>query len=132
MCDRNRITEYEIPQSGVDPEQVLQLCRPWMDSVCEQPPEEGWLNYTFHWLLAEYFPENFSVKNLPGAQQAVEYFAQTLTRLFLRESAELPFDPCRSFALLKKEEEQYCSILSEYKRFLECFEQKHVYTFMRL
>ena len=132
MYENNIITEYEIPQSGVDPEQVLRLCQPYMDSICERVPEEGWLNYTFHWLLADYFPDNFTVERIPGAQKAVDYFTETLTRLFMREDSVLPFDPCRNFALLKKEEEKYCSILHEYRRFLECFEQKRVYAFMRL
>ena len=74
MYENNIITEYEIPQSGVDPEQVLRLCQPYMDSICERVPEEGWLNYTFHWLLADYFPDNFTVERIPGAQKAVDYF----------------------------------------------------------
>ncbi|HCT90592.1 MAG TPA: hypothetical protein DF613_04290 [Lachnospiraceae bacterium] len=48
------------------------------------------------------------------------------------EEAELPFDPCRNFALLGKEEESGCSIRSEYKRFRKCFGKKGVYAFMRL
>lgn len=132
MCEKKIIAEYEIPESGVDPKQVLLLCRPYMDRLCEQPPEEGWINYTFHWLLADFFPENYKVEKIPGAQQAVEYYTEILTRLFLREEEEQPFDLCRHFALLKKEEEQYCSIPGEYKRFLECFDRKRVYTFMRL
>ena len=132
MCEKEIIMEYQIPPNGADPREILRLCRPYMERVCAKAPEEGWLDYTFHWLLAEFFPENFSVERIPGAQEAVDYFTEVLTCLFLREEAELPFDPCRHFALLKKEEEKYCSILEEYGRFRECFDRKRVYAFMRL
>ena len=124
--------QYEIPQSGVDFQQVLCLCQPYMDQVCEDTPKQGWMDYTFQWLLAQYFPENYTVENIPGAQQAVDYFTGVLNELFMREASELPFDPCRHFALLKKEEEAYCRILSEYRRFQKCFDQGRVYVFMRL
>ena len=129
---QNIIAAYEIPQSGVNPEQVLALCQPHMDSLCKDAPKQGWMEYTFHWLLAQYFPENYTVEQFDGAQQAVEYFTEVLNEILKREAKELPFDPCRDFALLKKEEEMYCSILPEYRRFLECFDQKRVYTFMRI
>ena len=32
------IAAYEIPQSGVEPEQVLALCQPHMDSLCKETP----------------------------------------------------------------------------------------------
>lgn len=124
--------QYEIPQSGVDVQQVLCLCQPYMDRVCEYTPKQGWMNYTFQWLLAQYFPENYVAENIPGAEQAVGYFTEMLNELFRREALELPFDPCRHFALLKKEEESYCGILGEYRRFQECFDQGLVYVFMRL
>ena len=132
MRDRKMITEYEMPEEGVDLRQVLELCRPYMEQMCEKIPEEGWLDYVFHYLLAEYFPENYTVKKIRGAQQAVSYYMEILAALFEREAAERPFDPCRNFALLKKEEETYCSILPEYRRFLECFGAGGVYAFMRL
>lgn len=129
---QDMIAAYEIPESGVEPEQVLALCQPHMDSLCKETPGEGWLDYTFHWLLAEYFPENYTVEKFAGAQQAVDYFTEVLNGVLKREASELPFDPCRNFALLRKEEEVHCSILQEYGRFLECFDKKHVYMFMRL
>ncbi len=132
MSDRNVIMEYEIPRDGVNPGQVLLLCRPYMEELCREEPEEGWLNYTFHSLLAEYFPENYTVEERPGRREAVSCFVETLTGILKREEAELPFDPCRNFALLKKEEEKSCSIRSEYRRFRECFDKKGVYAFMRL
>ena len=59
---QNIIAAYEIPQSGVNPEQVLALCQPHMDSLCKDAPKQGWMEYTFHWLLAQYFPENYTVE----------------------------------------------------------------------
>lgn len=126
------IAAYEIPESGVQPEQVLALCRPYMDRLCRKTPKQGWMDYTFHWLLAEYFPDNYTVETIAGAPQAVHYFTEVLNGVLKREASELPFDPCRNFALLKKEEEPFCSILPEYRRLRECFEQKYVYAFMRI
>ena len=65
MSEKSIIREYVIPEKGVDLEQILQLCRPYMDSLCSKIPEEGWLNYTFHALQAEYFPENYTVEKIP-------------------------------------------------------------------
>lgn len=132
MYDKKIVEEYQIPEDGVDLEQVLCLCRPYMDRICGQTPENGWMDYAFHWFLADYFPENYSVEMFPGACQAVEYFTGTLSRLFQREASMLPFDPCRDFAFPGKEEEQYCGILSEYRRFQNCFQKKQIYTFMRI
>lgn len=146
MCNKDLIREYEMPRTGVDPEQVLVLCRPHMEQLYGGTPREGWLQYVFRRLLAGYFPENFSVpengggsdkgENPPeesqGGQEAVSYFIEVLNGLLEREGRELPFDPCRNFALLTKKEEKYCSILSEYKRFRECVGRKGVYAFMRL
>ncbi len=126
------VAEYRIPQGGVDLKEVLSLCEPYMNQVSEKEPEEGWLFYTWHFLLAEYFPENYSVEEFEGGRQAVFYYVDVLNGLFAREEAELPFDPCRSFALLGKEEERGCSIRSEYKRFRKCVGKKGVYAFMRL
>ena len=85
MCEKEIIMEYQIPPNGADPREILRMCRPYMERVCAKAPEEGWLDYTFHWLLAEFFPENFSVERIPGAQEAVDYFTEVLTCLFLRE-----------------------------------------------
>ena len=126
------VAEYRIPQGGVDLKEVLSLCEPYMNQVSEKEPEEGWLFYTWHFLLAEYFPENYSVEEFEGGRQAVFYYVDVLNGLFAREEAELPFDPCRSFALLGKEEERGCGIRSEYKRFRKCFGKKGVYAFMCL
>ena len=132
MSGESIIREYEIPENGVDLSQVLFLCQPHMDSLCPQTPEKGWMEYTFHYLLAAYFPENYTVETIPGADRAVDFFTGVLTGLFARERIELPFDPCRDFELLKEEEAQYCSIPEEYDRLRECFGAKRVYAFMRL
>ncbi len=132
MRSREVIREYEIPKTGADLEQVLLLCRPHMDEICEKEPEGGWLSYIFRRLLAEYFPENYTAEMFPGAEQASAYYLKVLNGILRREEETLPFDPFRDFPLLKKEEEKYCSILSEYRRFRECFYEKNVYAFMRL
>ena len=119
MSGKSIIREYEIPENGVDLQQVLLLCEPHMVSLCDQKPAEGWMDYSFRYLLAEYFPENFAVEKIPGADRAVDYFTGVLTKLFERERAEKPFDPCRDFALLREEEAQYCSIPEEYNRLRE-------------
>lgn len=103
------------------PEQVFLLCRTQMDQICKTEPEGGWLSYIFRRLLADCFPENYTVQEVPGAERAADHYLKVLNGLLKWEREKLPFDPCRDFILLKKEEEQYCSILSEYRRFLDCF-----------
>lgn len=131
--DREEVVKgYEMPQEGIDIQAVLNLCRPYMAQLCKEEPECGWIMFTYKYLLSEYFPYNYALEISEDQKQASLFLIDMLNRLFVREREELPFDPCRHFLLLKKQENQYCKISREYKRFLDCIQEKGVYVFMRL
>ena len=92
MRSREVIREYEIPKTGADLEQVLLLCRPHMDEICEKEPEGGWLSYIFRRLLAEYFPENYTAEMFPGAEQASAYYLKVLNGICLLYTSPSPRD----------------------------------------
>ena len=108
--------EYQIPKTGTDLKEVLTLCLPGMNALCADPPED-WLNYSYAFLQARFFPENFDVEKASERRKAVEFYLKVLNRLFERERKEIPFDARRDFCLMQPEEEAYCDIRDEYRRF---------------
>ena len=132
MAIETVIKAYEMPREGVDLQSALEFCRPHMMELCQKEPDCGWISFTYQYLLSEYFPYNFTCECAEGQKEAADFFISMLSWLFFREQEEIPFDPCRHFMLLKKEEKQYCRISREYKRFLNCISEKGVYVFMRL
>ena len=123
--------DYRIPETGIDLREVLELCRADMDRICPDSPED-WLMYTYSFLQARFFPENFEVEETGKYEKGVKFFLEVLNRLFSREKSELPFEARRDFALMKLEEERYCRIPDEYRRFEKAFYEGDVYAFLRL
>ena len=123
--------EYQIPKTGTDLKEVLTLCLPGMNALCADPPED-WLNYSYTFLQARFFPENFDVEKASERRKAVEFYLKVLNRLFERERKEIPFDARRDFCLMQPEEEAYCDIRDEYRRFEKSFHEGFVYAFLRL
>ncbi len=128
----HKITQnYRIPESGVDLKKVLELCLPEMDRICAGSPED-WMMYSFSYLQAKFFPENFEITDTEKYGKGVGFYLKVLHRLFEREKAECSFDATRDFCLMKPEEVKYCGIPEEYRKFEKCFYEEGVYAFLRL
>ena len=127
-----QITEdCPLTERGADLRAAAELCRPYMEQICTDPPGD-WMEFAFTWLRSVFFPENFTVPAGETQKEAVRFYLDVLNGVFAREAHELPFDPCRDFALMRPEEEAFCSIPEEYRRFREVFRERYVYAFMRL
>lgn len=126
------LVQYRIPEGGTAIREVAALCAPHMDKLCGGDCPEDWTKYTYEYLRAVYFPDNFQAEACEKRKGAVWFFIHVLNELFDREKRELPFDPQRDFALLKKEEEEDTRILPEYRRFKRSVREDGVYAFMRL
>ena len=122
---------YKIPETGIDLKEVLELCLPQINQICTDSPRD-WLMYSFSYLQARFFPENFQVEKEKEYGQGVEFYLKVLNVLFDRETKELPFDARRDFCLMLPEERKYCGIPEEYRNFEECFHEGYVYAFLRL
>lgn len=126
------LNQYQIPEGGTDLKAVADLCAPCMEKLCDGNRPEDWVAYTYEYLRAACFPDNFQVEAYEDRKRAVQFYVSVLNELFDREKSELPFDVLRDFALLKKEEENYTHILPEYRRFQKSVRENGVYAFMRL
>ncbi len=126
------IQSIEIPEGGCDLRAVLALCRDTMESLSGGAAPKDWLTYSFEYLRACFFPENFKIEDASLYEESLQFYFRVLNGLFERERRELPLDPLRDFQLITDEEESHCYIRSEYARFRECFSQGNIYAFMRL
>ena len=128
------ISMYLLPPEGVDIKAVLKLCRPHMAYLCKSDEPEDWTAYTYYWLLGNFYPAAYSdaAEKREERAEAVLFFLDVLNGLFEREYREQPFDRCRNFALLSKEEHAYTTIPKEYDRLVRCFSDSYLYAFMRL
>lgn len=129
---RQILEQYQLPKEGTDLKEVAYLCAPCMEKLCEGNCPGDWVNYTYEYLRAVYFPDNFQVEEQECRKRAVQFYVNVLNELFDREQRELPFDAGRDFALLREEEEAYTRILPEYRRFKSRIREDGVYAFMRL
>lgn len=129
---RRILDQYQIPENGTDLRGAADLCSPFMDELCGGNGPKDWVTYTYEWLRASYFPDNFHVEEYESRKKSVRFYVNVLNELFDREQREIPFDVNRDFALLKKEEEKYTHILPEYRKFRKRVREEGVYAFMRL
>ena len=128
---RQTADRYLIPETGADLGKVLALCLPCMQTICPEP-EEGWLMYSYAFLQARFFPENFTVAEPEKYGEGVLFYLEVLNRIFIRERSEIPFDARRDFRLMQPEEEKDCGISEEYRRFEKCFLEGYAYAYLRL
>lgn len=126
------IKDCTLSETGADLQEALRLTLPFMREFCRGQEPEDWLQYTYHFLLSQFFPANYQCPDSEGLRDCVTLYLQVLNGVFERERRECSFDRCRDFDLLRKEEEAFCSIPEEYETFVHCFHDEYVYAFMRL
>lgn len=129
---RRIVEQYRMPEEGTDLREAAERCAPYMEELCGGDCPEDWTVYSYEYLRAVYFPDNFQVEAAEARKEAVRFYVEVLNALFDRELRELPFVPTRDFALLEDQERDCTRILPEYKRFLRCIRKGGVYAFMRL
>ena len=131
------IKEYAVPKKGVNLRNLMAACSSHLETLCpamrEKDAEDGdWLQKTYAYLLAGFFPESFACNLSEQEVTAVESFLGILNGILKREQAECVFDPGKNFALCSGRELENSPIRDEYGRLLECFYDGGLYALLRL
>lgn len=112
--------------------EVFEACRDILAGLSEDDLPEDWIDYCCVWLQHEYFPDQAAPEKQEERAEAMRFFLDVLDGIFIRERQELPFDPCRDFEVLSREELTMTDVRREYRILLNCLADEHVYAFMRL
>ncbi|MDO4478517.1 MAG: HD domain-containing protein [Lachnospiraceae bacterium] len=93
---------------------------------------DQWMMLTFDVLKARYFPDNFSFVGTENEKLAAEVMAAFMTEHLEYEFQTMPFDRCRHFQLLTREELVKDRHSDEYKVFMRCLQDQYFLVFFRL
>lgn len=109
---------------------ILDLSNDILTAVSGEPPE-GWLAYSFQFVLHKSFPEAVTIKLDSKYEVAVTLYLEIL-RTVIKYAQKNEPDKLPSFEFLSQEEIQDLPNRSEYLNFLEVFEKNYVYELMML
>ena len=112
--------------------EVWESCRDILSELTGGDLPDDWIDYCCVWLQHEYFPEQAAPEKREVREEAMDFFLQVLNGIFDRERRELPFDPCRDFDVLTREEMADTDVRREYRALLNSLSGEYVYAFMRL
>ena len=111
---------------------VLELCAEAMEMLAGKTPQEGWLSYTYRFLIREIYPARKDISLEPLPRGAVFFYLAALRVFMEQERERLPFSRTRDFAFAEEREVAESPYREEYGRFLECFRGQWIYELMRL
>ena len=111
---------------------VLELCAEAMETLAGKTPQEGWLSYTYRFLIREIYPARKDISLEPLPRGAVFFYLAALRVFMEQERERLPFSRTRDFAFAEEQEVAESPYREEYGRFLECFRGQWIYELMRL
>ena len=109
---------------------VLQLCKEIGPHWYEQTPEQGWLTYTYWYIISLSYPDSVSQQFPPEFQQGTTFFIRTLRCMLDYTVAHKPFDRFCCFEFLNVQELPDHVIKEEYERFLYYFRSLYLYELM--
>lgn len=112
--------------------EVWEACRDTLSTLAGGDLPDDWIDYCCMWLQHVYFPEQAAPGKRDSRSAAVTFFLDVINGIAARERKELPFDPCRDFAVLTEEELAASDVRQEYQVLLDCLSDEYVYAFMRL
>lgn len=112
-------------------EALLETLKPAMDGFCTEP-DEGWLKYICDDIVADIYPENFSVPDNRERKQGKLFFLENYRMLLKYEKAVKPFSPTDHIELLEDEEASECVTAEEYRTFKSFWQRAYIFEFMRL
>ncbi len=111
---------------------VLACCEKTMERLSAEKPEEGWLLYSYHYIMVGLFPECMELDRRPEFQRAVLFYLAVL-KLFLKYEEQITGrEPKYSFRFLSAREAGESEYREEYLHFRECFEEQYVCELMRI
>lgn len=111
---------------------VEACCRPILDHICPDTPQEGWLRFIYEELAAGLFPDPTRPETTAQQRHAMDFFLDTLEYLLAQEQRHCPHDPLLDIHWASSEELATSAIAPEYRVFRKCMERDHFNALMRI
>ncbi len=111
---------------------VETCCRPILDRICPDTPQEGWLRFIYDELATGLFPDSSRQKATVRQQTAMDFFLDTLEYLLAQERQHCPHDPLLDIHWATGEELSTSAIAPEYQTFRRCMELQHISALLRI
>jgi len=109
---------------------ILALCRPLMEELCPQEPENGWLKYTYDMCVDDLFPGSSEVQRAPECRKAALWYLEILGAFLDLLPSIRAVKPGYFFEFATEKELEGCASAAEYRAFLEQFRREKVYEMM--
>ncbi|MFV0314612.1 MAG: nicotinate-nicotinamide nucleotide adenylyltransferase, partial [Anaerotignum sp.] len=111
---------------------VLSYCEDMLSTLAKEVPKEGWLSYTYRFLIKGIYPHREDIV-LDVFEHRAVYFYLEILRVFLAcEREYVPLNMHRTFAFATEDEMQNSPYGVQYSKFLDCFNRQFVYELMRI
>ena len=105
-----------LEEESFSAEALLGTLKPAMDGFGAEP-DEGWLKYICDDIVADIYPENFSVPDNRERKKGKLFFLENYRMLLKYEKAVKPFSPTDHIEFLEDEETSECVTAEEYRTF---------------
>lgn len=122
------ITETE----EISCEKVLFYCEEMLASLAKEVPKEGWLSYTFRFLIKDMYPHRKDITLDVYERRAIYFYLEVLRVFLAYEKEKLPFGINRDFAFATAEEMKNSPYEAQYAKFLSRFDEQYIYEIMRI
>ncbi|MDD4565329.1 MAG: hypothetical protein PHE79_07665 [Eubacteriales bacterium] len=120
-----------IAKETVACQDVLKICETTMNSLSDAP-ENGWLPYTYDYILNRIFPEDVPDKTIPACEAGMLFYLEVM-RMFLRyETENKVFDKRIHLEFLTPHEIDKVESADEYNHLIQLFKENYIYEFMRI
>lgn len=120
-----------IEQDTVSCIDVLKVCESTMNSISEKP-ENGWLSYTYDYVLNRIFPENITDITTSASERGGLFYLEVLRTFLHYESEHKTFDPGIHIEMLSEQETNNFESAEEYRHLIRLFRESYIYEFMRI
>ncbi len=117
------------PGTRVDCRRILELCRPYLDTVAPEPAE-GWLPFLYEDLTYGMYPDKTQPATDPAVRQAGMFYLYVLRYAIRHE--DCPFDPLSDIDSATEAEIRQSRIEREYRRFQAAVDRSFFVELMRI
>lgn len=113
--------------------EALELCRRLVEAVCpEGEPQQGWLPFTYRFIMRQAFPESIEMSSSPKQDRGARLYLKALSILLGEERRRTEFDRKLDFAFLSPQELASSDKKEEYLLFQKTFQEQYIYELMRI
>lgn len=109
---------------------ILDLCEKSLVIMSEKIPKEGWLKYTYNFLIKNIYPHRQDIVFSENISEGVYLYLEVLKTCIKYEKENRGFDPFLDFDFATKKEMQDSPYKKVYNGFLEKMEKENIYELM--